>query len=76
MTIVTNLETSLPAPPGVRVPVRPSEIDAEWLSMCLRDAGVLGASDRVAGFELERIGQGGALPVSSHASRCATSRRA
>jgi hypothetical protein len=28
------------------------------LSACLRHAGVLGASDRVAGFELERIGQG------------------
>jgi hypothetical protein len=42
----------------MRVPGRPSEINAEWLSARLRDAGVLGAGDRVAGFELERIGQG------------------
>jgi hypothetical protein len=58
MAIVTNLETRLPSPQGMRVPARPSEINAEWLRACLRDAGVLGASDRVAGFELERIGQG------------------
>ncbi|HKU37202.1 MAG TPA: oxidoreductase family protein [Polyangiales bacterium] len=42
----------------VRVPARPSELDAEWLSACLRQAGVLGASDRVADFDLEPIGQG------------------
>jgi hypothetical protein len=55
--VVTNLETRLP-PPGMRVPARPSELNAEWLSACLRHAGVLGASDRVAGFELERIAEG------------------
>jgi hypothetical protein len=58
MAIDTNLETSLPAPQGMRVPARPSELNAEWLSACLRQTLVLGASDRVAGFELERIGQG------------------
>jgi hypothetical protein len=41
----------------MRAPGRPNEIDAQWLSASLRDAGVLGASDRVAGFELDRIGQ-------------------
>jgi hypothetical protein len=76
MAIVTNLETNLPSPWGMRVPVRPSEINAEWLSACLRDAGVLGASVCVAGFELERIGQGHGLPVRSHVSRCAMSLRA
>jgi hypothetical protein len=58
MAIVTNFETNLSAPQGMRVPARPSELNSEWLSACLRHAGVLGASDRVAGFELERIGQG------------------
>jgi hypothetical protein len=58
MTIVTKLETSLTQPQGMRVPARPSEMNAEWLSACLRYAGALGASDRVAGFELERIGHG------------------
>src|SRR5258706_16213185 len=58
MAIVTNLEISLPPPQATRVPARPNEINAEWLNACLRHAGVLGASDRVAGFELERIGQG------------------
>src|SRR5262249_30228604 len=54
----TNLGTSLPPPQGTRVPARPSELNADWLSACLRHAGVLGASDRVASFELEPIGQG------------------
>jgi hypothetical protein len=58
MAIVTKAESSLPRPQGLRVPARPSELDAEWLSVCLRDAGVLGGSERVAGFELERIGRG------------------
>ncbi len=58
MALVTDLETGLPAPHGIRMPARPSELSAEWLSACLRRAGVLGAGDRVAGFELERIGQG------------------
>jgi hypothetical protein len=58
MAIDTNLETSLPPPQGMRVPARPSELNAEWLSACLRHMRVLGASDRVAGFELECIGQG------------------
>jgi hypothetical protein len=58
MAIDTNLNTSLPPPQAMRVPARPSELNAEWLSACLRHAGVLGAGDRVAGFELERIGEG------------------
>jgi hypothetical protein len=58
MAIDTNLETSMPSPRGMRVPARPSELNAEWLSACLRHAGVLGANCRVAGFEPERIGQG------------------
>jgi hypothetical protein len=58
MAIVTKLESNPPPPQGMRVPARPSELNAEWLSACLHHAGVLGASDHVAGFELERIGQG------------------
>jgi hypothetical protein len=58
MAIDTNLATSLPPPYGMRVPARTSELSAEWLSACLRHTGVLGASERVAGFELECIGQG------------------
>jgi hypothetical protein len=56
--VITHVETSLPPLQDTRAPVRPSELNAEWLSACLRDAGVLGANDRVAGFELERIGEG------------------
>ena len=40
------------------MPARPRELSAEWLSACLRDAGVLVASERVVDFELERIGVG------------------
>jgi hypothetical protein len=58
MANVSKLETSPSPPQGMRVPARPSELNVEWLSACLRHAGVLGPSDRVAGFELERIGQG------------------
>ncbi|HKP63043.1 MAG TPA: oxidoreductase family protein [Polyangiales bacterium] len=58
MANVTNRQTSQSSPQGMRVPARPSELNAEWLGACLRDAGVLGASDRVAGFELDHIGQG------------------
>ena len=53
-----NPATSLPPPRGMRVPARPSELTAEWLSACLQHAGVLDAGDRVAGFELEPIGEG------------------
>jgi hypothetical protein len=56
--MIQNLETSQPPAHDMRVPVRPSELKPEWLSACLRQAGVLAASERVAGFELERIGQG------------------
>jgi len=52
MAIVTDHETSL------RVPARPSELNVEWLSVCLRRAGVLRASERVAGIALQRIGEG------------------
>lgn len=58
MAIVTDPKTSLPPLQGMRAPARPSELNAEWLSTSLREAGVLGESDRVAGFEMQRIGEG------------------
>jgi hypothetical protein len=55
---VSQLENSLPPLQGMRVPARPSELNATWLSACLRHAGVLTASEHVTGFELEHIGEG------------------
>ena len=60
MAIVSKLEieTSRPPPRDMRVPARPSELGAEWLTACLRKAGVLGAGEHVSGFECEHIGEG------------------
>ena len=58
MAIGSDLETNLSPQPGMRVPARPSELSVEWLSACLREACVLGAGERVAGFDLERVGEG------------------
>ena len=55
MAIVEKLEDSLPPLQAMSVPARPSELSADWLSACLRAAGVRA---RVAGFELARIGEG------------------
>lgn len=57
MTNDANLESSLSLP-SVRPPERPSELNAEWLSACLRRARVLEVSERVVAFDLERVGQG------------------
>jgi hypothetical protein len=54
----TNIETSLAPPGGERVPGRPDALSAEWLTACLRHAGELAATARVASFTAERIGQG------------------
>ena len=58
MPILTNVETSMPPPQGMRVPARPAELDAGWLSACLRHAGVLRDAERVADFDCARIGEG------------------
>jgi hypothetical protein len=58
MPILTNVETSMPPPQGMRVPASAEELDAVWLSACLRHAGVLGDGERVHACELEQIGQG------------------
>ena len=52
------LETSMPPPAGVSVPGRPDELTSEWLTACLRHAGALSSSERVAEFTARRIGEG------------------
>jgi thiamine kinase-like enzyme len=54
----TNIETSLAPPAGQRVPANADQLTAEWLTACLRHAGVLAAPARVAALHSERIGQG------------------
>lgn len=54
----SKIETSLAPPHGNAVPSRPEQLNAEWLTACLRHAGVLSRDARVAGFETARIGEG------------------
>lgn len=58
MTVWTNVQTSMPPPAGQRVPQRPEELTAEWLTASLHHAGVLSRNGRVTSFEFKRIGQG------------------
>ena len=47
----------MPPTGGQRVPLRPEELTAEWLTASLRHAGVLSRAN-VTGFDLHRIGEG------------------
>lgn len=58
MASIGNVETSMAPPGGQRVPRRPQELDAGWLTSSLRHAGVLSESQRVSAIELATIGQG------------------
>jgi len=54
----TNVETSMPPPGGQAVPGRSEEVTPEWLTACLRHAGVLGPDAAVVALERARIGEG------------------
>jgi thiamine kinase-like enzyme len=58
MPLRANVETSLAPPSGQGVPASATELNAEWLSACLRHAAVIPESARVADFGSERVGEG------------------
>ncbi|MDH5671149.1 MAG: ecdysteroid 22-kinase family protein [Myxococcales bacterium] len=57
MPSAASLQSSTAPPSGMAVPLSLDELDAEWLTACLRHAGVLGGGS-VQTFEAARVGEG------------------